>query len=103
MIVFTSKRVHPRGTRGVITESQDFFGGQYLAFHTYNLHGNHFYVYLKSIRTFLYVENSYLGALDLQTDIRAKRVTYAIFGFWGSYKNYTCHISMVSRNRSTTK
>jgi hypothetical protein len=52
-----------------------------------------------SISTLLYVENRYSDYLDLQTDIRAKLVTYAIFGFLGPYKHYTCHISMVSRNR----
>jgi hypothetical protein len=56
-----------------------------------------------SISTLLYVEHPYSDHLDLQTDIRAKWVTYAIFGFLGPYKNYTCHISMVSRNRLTTK
>jgi hypothetical protein len=30
---------------------------------------------------------SYSDHLDLQTDIRAKLVTYAIFGFLGPYKN----------------
>jgi hypothetical protein len=38
----------------------------------------------------------YLGFLDLQTDIHAKRVNYAIFGFLGPYNNYTCYNSMVS-------
>jgi hypothetical protein len=41
--------------------------------------------------------------LHLQNDIRAKQVTCAIFGFLGPYNNYTCHNSMVLRNRSTTK
>jgi hypothetical protein len=63
--------------------SQDFVGGQYLEFHTYNTHGNCFYVYLMSIFTLLYVINPYLDYLDLQTDIRANWVTYAIFGFMG--------------------
>jgi hypothetical protein len=35
---------------------QDFVGGQHLEFHTYNSHGNCFYVYLMSISTLLYVE-----------------------------------------------
>jgi hypothetical protein len=63
-------------------------GGQYLEFHTYNSHGNCFYVYLMPISTFLYVESPDSDYLDLQTDIRAKLVTYAIFGFLGPYKHY---------------
>jgi hypothetical protein len=55
-----------------MTRSQDFVGGQYLEFHTYNSHGNCFYVHLMSISTLLYVENSYSDYLDLQTDICAK-------------------------------
>jgi hypothetical protein len=88
--------------QGVLTRSQDFVGGQYLEFHTYNSHGNCSYVYLMSISTLTYVECPYSDVLDLQTVIRAKWVTYAIFGILGPYENYTCHISMVSRNRSTT-
>jgi hypothetical protein len=30
--------------QGVLTENQDIFGVQYLEFHTYNSHGNCFYV-----------------------------------------------------------
>jgi hypothetical protein len=36
---------------------------------------------------------------DHQADIR----TYIIFGFLGSYKNYTRHNSLASRNGSTIK
>jgi hypothetical protein len=55
-----------------LTGSQDYVGGQYLEIHTYNSHGNCFYVYLMSISTFLNVEKPYSDYLDLQTDIRAK-------------------------------
>jgi predicted hydrocarbon binding protein len=39
--------------QGVLTESHDFVGGQYLELHTYNSHGNYFYVYMMSISTLL--------------------------------------------------
>jgi hypothetical protein len=68
---------------GVMTESQDFFGGQYLEFHTYNSHGNCFYVYLMSISTLLYLKKTCSDYLDSKTDIRAMRVTYAIFLVFG--------------------
>jgi hypothetical protein len=58
--------------QGVLTGSHDFVEGLYLEFHTYNSHGNCFYVYLKSKSTLTYVENPYSDVLDLQTDIRAK-------------------------------
>jgi hypothetical protein len=60
-------------------------------------------MYLKSISDIIHQKISYSDHLDHQKDIRAKLVTYAIFGFLGPYKHYTCHSSMVSRNRSTTK
>jgi hypothetical protein len=78
-------------------------GGQYLEFHTYNSQGNSFYMYLMSVSTLLALERPHSYYRDLQTDIRAKPVTYAIFGFLGPYKHYTCHNSVVSRNRLTTK
>jgi hypothetical protein len=68
--------------QGWLSELQDFFGGQHPEFHTYNLHRNCFYVYLMSISTLFFVGNPYPDHLHLQTDIRAKRVTYAILGFW---------------------
>jgi hypothetical protein len=49
------------------------------------------------------MESPYSGYLDLQKDIRVKLVTYVIVGVLGLYNNYTCHNSIVSRNRSTTK
>jgi hypothetical protein len=55
-----------------LSGSQDFFGGQNVEFHTYNSHGNCFYVDLMSISTSLYVKSPYSDYLDLQTDIRAK-------------------------------
>jgi hypothetical protein len=51
----------------------------------------------------LYMGVFYSAYRDLQTNIRAKLVTYAIFGFLGPYNNYTCHNSVISRNGSTTK
>jgi hypothetical protein len=77
---------HPRKAshlQGWFAGSQDIVGGQYLEFHTYNPHGNCFYVYLMSISTLVDVTNPYSDYLDLQTDICAKWVTYAIFGFLG--------------------
>jgi hypothetical protein len=70
-------------------------GGQYLEFHTVNSHGNRFYMYLKSIITLLAVERPYSDQLNLQTDIRAKLVTYAMFGFLGPYKHYTYHTGVI--------
>jgi hypothetical protein len=61
-----------RTVQGVFVGSQDFVRGHYLEFHTYNSHGNCFYVYLMSICTLLDVKNPYSDYLDLQTDIRAK-------------------------------
>jgi hypothetical protein len=60
------------GKQGVFVGSQDFVGGQYLEFQTYNPHGNCFYVFLMSLSGLLYVECPYSDHLDLQTDIRAK-------------------------------
>jgi hypothetical protein len=65
---------------------------------TVNSHGNCFYMQLKSICALLVVESPDSDHLDLKTDIRAKLVTYAIFGFLGPYKHYPCHNSMVSLN-----
>jgi hypothetical protein len=39
-------------------------------------------MWLKSIPDLLYMDISYSGYLDLQAGIRAKLVTYVIFGFW---------------------
>jgi hypothetical protein len=66
-----------------LTESKDIFGGHYLEFHTYNSHGNCFYMYLMSIFYILYLGISYFYHLNLQTDVRAKLVTYAIFRVFG--------------------
>jgi hypothetical protein len=49
-----------------------------------------------SISCLLHMEISSSGVLDLQTDIRKKLVTYAIFEFLVPYSNYICHDSMVS-------
>jgi hypothetical protein len=70
-----------RYVKGWLTRSQDFFGGQYLEFHTYNSHGNCFYVYLKSICTFFFVKNCNWDYLDLQKDLRAKWVLFAHLEF----------------------
>jgi hypothetical protein len=66
--------------RGYRLGPRTFF--QYLEFHTYYSHGNWFYMYRMSISTSLYMKNPYSDHLHLQTDIRAKLVTIAIFGFW---------------------
>jgi hypothetical protein len=60
------------GLQGGFVGSQDFVGGQFLEFQTYNSHGNCFYVYLMSISTLMDVEISYSDYLVLQTDIRSK-------------------------------
>jgi hypothetical protein len=69
----------------------------------YTIHTDYFYMLLMSVSDLLYQEISHSDYLDLQSDIRAKLVTYAILVFLGPYKHYTCHNSMVSRNRSMTK
>jgi hypothetical protein len=64
-----------------LTESQVFFGGQYLEFHTYNSHGNCFYMYLMSISTLFNVKNSCSDYLDLHQ--KGQKHDFCSFDFFG--------------------
>jgi hypothetical protein len=71
--------------RGVIAWGpRGLVGGHYLEIRTYNSHGNCFYMLLMSVSCLLYMDFSNSDHIDLQTDIREKLVTYAIFWVFGS-------------------
>jgi hypothetical protein len=70
--------------RGFCLGPRTFFGGHYLEFHTYNAHGNCFYVWLYFISFLRSWNTDQIIVFTFERYIRAKVVTYrldVVFGF----------------------